>query len=87
MRKTNTGRVLEFFERRRHGSAVGMTQNHYQPSAELRGSVFDAADLRWLGNIARHANDEQVTDTLVENKLYRYPRIGTAQDNREGLLT
>lgn len=36
-------------------------EHHDQSGAGLLGSVFDGPQLRWSHNIARNANDEQIS--------------------------
>jgi hypothetical protein len=63
-----------------------MAENYHQPGAELRGSEFDAADLRWGDDVSRDADDEQISQTLIEHDFCRHPGIGASQNDRERLL-
>ena len=63
-----------------------MTQDHDQTRAELVGGKFDAADLRRRDDVARHANDEQITEALVEDQFDRDPGIRAGEHDRKRRL-
>ena len=54
--------------------------------ANLLGGKLDAADLRGRDDVARDANHEQITETLIEHDLDRHSRVGAAEDGGEGSL-
>src|SRR3981189_2720119 len=64
-----------------------MSQHHNQSGAELFRRELYAADLRRCDDVARHANDEQVSQTLIEDDFHRHSRIRTSENGRERLLT
>ena len=39
-----------------------MAQHHHQPTAQMAGSVLDAAQLVVVDDVARQPDDEQLTD-------------------------
>ncbi len=53
---------------------------------ERFGRELDAADLRGRNDVARHADDEQVAEALIEDDLGRYARIRTAEDDGQRFL-
>jgi hypothetical protein len=52
-------------------TATLMTQNYNQARAQVRHPVFDGAQRMVVDQIARRANDEKVTQVLVEDQLGR----------------
>src|ERR1700683_5464181 len=80
-------RPLQLLQRGLDGAAPGMAQHHHQASAELLRRELDAADERRGHDVAGDANDEQGSQTLIEDDLDRYPGIGAPQDGRERRLT
>jgi hypothetical protein len=53
---------------------------------ERFGRELDAADLRGRDDVARHADDKQVAEALIEDDLGRHARIRTAEDNGQRFL-
>ena len=52
-------------------TATLMTQNYNQARAQVRDPVFDGAQRIVVDQIARRANDEKVTQVLIEDQLGR----------------
>src|SRR5438876_10728365 len=67
-------------------TAALMTQDHDQARAQVRDCVFDAAQRMVVDQIASRANDEKVTQVLVEDQLRRNARIGASDDDGERVL-
>src|SRR6516162_6466457 len=63
-----------------------MTEYHHEARAESRSRKFDTADLRGRDDVAGHADDEQVAESLVEDDLRRHPCIRAAEHDGERLL-
>jgi hypothetical protein len=63
-----------------------MSEHHDQPCTKLRGGKLHTADLRRRHDVSRYANDEQISESLVENQLGRNPGIGTTKNNCKRLL-
>lgn len=74
----------------RHGfdsPATLVPHDHYRAHAEVRHSVFNAGKyVLFFHNIARIANDEQITDTFVENDFRRDTRIRTGNNDGVWML-
>ena len=68
------------------GAAVRVPQNHDQSSTELLGGEFDASYLRWCNDVARHPDDEQVPQPLIEHDFHGHSRIRTAEYGGKRLL-
>lgn len=81
------GRTLQLFDGGCDRATARVTKDHDETGGKLSRGEFDAADLGWTDNVARDADHEKVAQPLIENDLYRSPRIGTSQDNRERFLT
>jgi hypothetical protein len=64
-----------------------MPKHHHQARAQASRSKLDAADLRGSDDVASHADNEQVSQALVEDDLGWDTRIRTSENNRERLLT
>ena len=69
-----------------HRAAVGMAQHHHQPTAQMAGSVLDAAQLVVVDDVARQPDDEQLTDARREDVLRDDPGIRTGDDDGVGRL-
>src|SRR5437867_4285600 len=63
-----------------------MTQNYDQACARVCHRVFDAAQRMVVDQIASRANDEKVTQVLVEDQLRRTAGIGACDNDRERML-
>ena len=70
--------------------AAGLVaQHHDQPGAQLRDRELDAPlheGARAADDVSRHADDEQLADSLIEDELGRHPRVGAADDDRQRRL-
>jgi hypothetical protein len=63
-----------------------MTQHHDETRAEAFRGEFNAADLRWRHDVARHADHEKITQSLVEDDLDGHARVGATENHGEGFL-
>jgi hypothetical protein len=63
-----------------------VTQHHDQRCAKALGGKFHAADLRGGDDISGNADDEEITQALVENDLCRYARVGASENDGERFL-
>lgn len=64
-----------------------MAQHDNKARSELGSGELDAAYLRRLHNVAGYANDEQITQALIEYDLGRDTRVRTTEDNGEWFLS
>ena len=76
----------KLFERGQNSTATGVAEDNNERSAEAVGGKLDAANLRRRNDVARDANDEQVTQALIEHDLRRDSRIGASENDGEWLL-
>src|SRR5438876_11138159 len=67
-------------------TAALMTQDHDQARAQVRDCVFDAAQRMVVDQIPSRANDEKVTQVLVEDQLGRSAGIGASENDGERVL-
>src|SRR5260370_40198197 len=67
-------------------TATQMTQNDDQACAQVRLSVLDGAQRMVVDQIASRANNEKVTQVLVEDQLGRSAGIGTSENDGERVL-
>src|SRR5216684_8454975 len=67
-------------------TATLMTQNYNQARAQVRHPVFDGAQRMVVDQVARRANDEKVTQVLVEDQFRPGAGIGACDNDGEGLL-
>ena len=86
IRRPLLSRLDELFEGGENRAATGMTENDDERSAETFDREFDAADLRGRNDVAGDADDEQIAETLIEDKFSRHAGIRAAEDDRERLL-
>src|SRR6059058_6368179 len=49
--------------------------------------VLDAAQPFIVDHVARHSNDKQVTEPLIEDNFWRHTRIGATDDRGERMLS
>jgi hypothetical protein len=63
-----------------------MAQHHDESGAEPSRRELDAADLRRGDDVSGNTDDKQVTKALIEDDLRWHPRIGTSENDSEGLL-
>src|ERR1700681_473355 len=77
---------MQLCERRPNGAALRMPQHAHQPGSESGNREFDAADLGRSHDVAGDANDEQITQSLIEYNLRGHPGIRATENDREGLL-
>src|SRR5258708_26130829 len=69
-----------------NGAGLRGAEDYHQPGGvSLRGKL-DAADLRGRDDVAGDANDEEVSEPLIEDDLRRDAGVGAAENNRERLL-
>ena len=63
-----------------------MSHYHHQRHLQVLRCVFHAAQDRLVGYRARCANNKQISQSLVENQLRRYPGVGTSKYGGERML-
>src|SRR3954451_12852111 len=63
-----------------------MAQHNHESRAKAGRRELDAADLRRRDDVAGDANDEEIAEPLIEDEFSGNARVGTAENNREGLL-
>ena len=63
-----------------------MTQHHNERCAEPFCGKFHAADLRRRDDVSGNADDEEITQALVENDLCWYARVGAPENDGERFL-
>jgi hypothetical protein len=63
-----------------------MAQDHHQPRAETLGGELYAANLRRGDDVAGDADDEQVSQALIEHDFRGHARIGASEDDSERIL-
>ena len=80
-----TGRIIPG-DGRLDGTTASVAQHHDKSRAEMLDRVFNAAQLIVPHDFPSRADDEKVTNVLIENDLGRRARIGTADDDGEGML-
>ena len=80
-------RSLQLPQRRFDGAALRVAQYHHQACAELLGGKLDTADEGRGNDFAGDPNDEQISQSLIENDFNRHPGIGTSKDGRKWFLT
>src|SRR5438552_15577334 len=74
------------FARRFDGPARLMPEHDDQRRVQMLDRVLDRADDGPVSDIAGHAEYENVTQALIENKLRCHARIGTGQNYCKGVL-
>lgn len=79
-------RLAQVFDGRRNGPALGVTKHHHKTRTVARSRKLHAADLRGSDDVAGHADDEQIPQTLIEYDLRGNARIGASQDDRKRFL-
>ena len=65
-------RTQQLIDRGENRPALRMAEHNHQTCAVLFGGELDAAHLRRRHDVAGHAYNEQVAETLVENNLRRH---------------
>ena len=78
--------ALEALDGGRDRAAALVTHDDEQRRLEVNHGVGDAADHVGRDDVPRHADHEQVAETLVEDQLRRHARVAAGQDRRERLL-
>jgi hypothetical protein len=63
-----------------------MAEDHDQPRPETLGGELDAANLRGRDDVAGDADDEEVSQALIEYDFRGHGRIGASQYDRERIL-
>ena len=74
------------FERRGDGAAVRVPHDDDQRHVQVLGRVFEAGGLGIAGDVAGHADVEDVPEALVEDDLGRHAGVGTRQDRAMRVL-
>src|SRR6266436_2919898 len=67
-------------------TATLVTENHDQARAQVRHCVLDAAQRMVVDQIPSRANDEKVTQVLIEDQLGRSAGIGASENDGERVL-
>lgn len=73
--------------RGRHSAAHLVAHDDEQRRVQMRSRILDARDLGVTGDVARHANVEEIAEPLIEDDFWRDAGVGTAQDGRVGMLS
>src|SRR5262245_26224929 len=76
----------ESVQRRLNPPDLRMDKHVAELGPELCGGEFPAADLRGRGDVADHADDEQIAEPLVEYELGGHSRVRAAKNDGERLL-
>src|SRR5882762_8299494 len=79
-------RLAQLIERGLDRPALRMPQNDREPGLEALGGELHAAHLGGGHDVARDANDEEITEALPKHQLGGNAGVGTAEDDRERLL-
>jgi hypothetical protein len=53
-----------------------MPHDNNQRHMQVRGGVFDAGKRDFISYVSSVPDHKKIADTLIENELHRYPRIG-----------
>src|SRR5438552_8381754 len=53
---------------------------------QMLHGIFDRSEDKWIGDVPRHPQDKNVSQSLIEDIFRRHARIGAGQDNRERVL-
>src|SRR3954467_5350000 len=78
--------ALELVQRRDDCAALRVAHHDDEARSKAGCGEFHAADLRWGDDIARHADDEQIAESLVEDELGRHARVRAPEDDGKGFL-
>ena len=73
-------------DRRVDGAAVLVAHHHDQLRVSLHHRILDAGQRILIGHVARHANNEEVADGVVENELRRYATVRATEDRHGRVL-
>src|SRR6267142_695674 len=79
-------RLAQLIQRGLDRPALRMPQDHREPGLEALGGELDAAHLGRRHDVARDANDEEVTEALPKDQLGGNAGVGATEDDGEGLL-
>ena len=63
----------EVVQCRYHRTTHRVADDQHQGSSVLFHGKFHAADLRWRDHVSGNANNEKITESLVENDFQRNP--------------
>jgi hypothetical protein len=63
-----------------------MSEDHDFGNSEVFDCVFETAESDGVRAISSDADDEKITEALIEENLWRDPTIRTAQQSRFGML-
>src|SRR3954469_25351647 len=80
-------RGVTTFNGSRSCAALLMPQYQNQFCVEVFHCIFDAAQPVVIGDVARYADNEQVTQSLIKDKFGSDPRVGATEDYGEWMLT
>jgi hypothetical protein len=79
-------RLLQLFQGRLDRATPGMPQDNNQAGAEPLRRKLHTADLRGGHDVAGYPDDEEVTQSLIENNFDRHAGVRASQDDGERLL-
>ena len=79
-------RTLKTLKGCEDGTATGVAEDDNKASVKPGSRELDAADLRGRDDVAGDADDEEVTEALVEDEFGWDPGIGASQDDGKWLL-
>jgi hypothetical protein len=74
-------------DRSRNRPALFMAQNQDQFGAQMLHRILDTTQHGIIDDVSRHPNNEQVSQTLIEQKLGRNPRISAAENHGKRMLS
>src|SRR5687767_9253544 len=77
---------LGSFEHGFYGATGTMAHHDKQRSTEMAGTVFNGADFIGLRDVAGDADDEEISEPLVEDGFSRYAGVGTSENCSEWIL-
>src|SRR5688572_8232086 len=78
--------TLDDVDGRGHRPALLVSEHHHQRRTQVLDSVLDAGDDGSVGHVAGHPDGEQIAEALVEDELWRHPRIGAAKNDGDRVL-
>jgi hypothetical protein len=67
-------------------AATLVPHDDYKPCSEMLHGVLDASQGMGTGKVPRRAHYEQVPEVLVKQDFGGGARVGTTDDNRDGML-
>jgi len=65
----------------------GVAEHHDQPGVEMLHRILDATQNNIVEDVARHADDEHVSQALIEQKFWWNTRVRAAENHGKRVLT